>query len=713
MKKLSLYWMSCIATLLASIAIVASCNKKFDEPPTFEEPNVNVNCSIRALKSLHTKDNFEQIMGDTIISGIVVADDKSGNFYKSLVIQDASGGITVRLDGTGLAGNYPVGRRIYIKCKGLYLGDYGGLIQIGGGVDLTDPTRPELSPIASSLFDKYILKGSLGNAVTPRQVSLAQLTTNIQDSFQSTLIQIADCEFAAADTNKTWGDITLATSARNFTIRSCSNSGSIVLRNSSYASYSGQSVPNGNGSLVGIYNIFGSTRQIQVRDTADARFNGARCGSGPATSINIADLRGLFSGTSVTIPNGRKISGVVISDRSTGNLVGQNVVIQQGNGLAGIVVRFTATHALNLGDTVEVNVSGQLLEEFSGTLQVNNVDTSLVTRLGSGRTITPRIVTLAQLNTQANFNNWESTLVEVANVSFSPAGAWSANSGNTTITDATGTIIAFTRTSATFANIPKPTTAVTYVRGVVGEFNTTKQIQLRNATTDLGTATSGGGGGGGGTGSGISLTTSPVTLNFDGIGSGLPTGVTVKTGISGTSLGTDGTFTQAVPATLNSWTNVSAGFKNLASADGLTATADQTTQDNATDRALGLRQTSATDVGVGFVFELTNTTGRNNLVMNFKLQSLDPSSPRTVTWKVQYAVGDNPAAGDFVDVTNVTGTLTTGNSLFSNNTINATFPAAVNNQSTKVWVRIVALTASTGSGNRPTTAIDDVVFTWN
>ncbi|MFN4006038.1 MAG: DUF5689 domain-containing protein [Chitinophagaceae bacterium] len=709
MKKLSLYWISCMATVLASIAIVASCNKKFDEPPTFEEPNVNVNCSIRALKSLHTKDNFEQIMGDTIISGIVVADDKSGNFYKSIVIQDASGGITVRLDGTGLAGNYPVGRRIYIKCKGLYLGDYGGLIQLGGGVDLTDPTRPGLSPIASSLFDKYILKGSIGNAVTPRQVSLAQLTTNIQDSFQSTLIQIADCEFAAADTNKTWGDITLATSASNFTIRSCSNSGSIVLRNSSYASYSGQRVPKGNGTLVGIYNIFGSTRQIQVRDTADARFNGPRCGSGPATSINIADLRGLFSGTSVTIPNGRKISGVVISDRSTGNIVGQNVVIQQGTGLAGIVVRFTTTHTLNLGDSVEVNVSGQLLEEFSGTLQVNNVDTSVVTRLGSNRTITPRVVTLAQLNTQANFNNWESTLVEVANVSFSPAGAWSANSGNTTVTDATGTIIAFTRTSATFANQIKPTTAVTYVRGIVGEFNTTKQIQLRNTTTDLGTATSGGGGGGG-TGSGINLTTSPVTIDFDGIGNGLPAGVTVKTGVSATSLGNDAVLTTA----LSLWSNVTGAFKNFASADGLTSTSDQAAQDASSDRALGIRQTSGVgDPGAAFVFEIANTTSRNNITMSFKLQNLDVAITRTTTWRLQYAIGDNPAAADFQDIVNVTGNLIVGNSTFTSNNITAILPTAASNQSTKVWVRLVALTATSGSGSRPTTAIDDVVFTWN
>ncbi|MEN9497123.1 MAG: hypothetical protein RL750_22, partial [Bacteroidota bacterium] len=72
-------------------------------------------------------------------------------------------------------------------------------------------------------------------------------------------------------------------------------------------------------------------------------------GPDPANLMNISDLRALYTGSTTSAPNNRKITGIVISDRTTGNLNGQNIYLQQGNGLAGICVRFTAAHAFNLG----------------------------------------------------------------------------------------------------------------------------------------------------------------------------------------------------------------------------------------------------------------------------------------------------------------------------------------------------------------------------
>lgn len=704
-------WQLALSLVVATAMVVIACNKNFDEPPTFEEPNVNVNCSIRALKSRHVKDGYERIEGDTIISGIVVADDRSGNFYKSLVIQDGSGGITVRLDGIGLFNNYPVGRRIYIKCKGLYLGDYGGLIQLGASVDLSDPSRPSLDPIASSLFDKYVLKGSLGNAVQPRQVTTAQLTTNIYDTLQSTLIQLVGYEFGNADTSKTFGDITLASSALNYTIRGCGGN-PIVLRNSSYASFAGLNMPNGNGNITGVFNIFGSTRQIQIRDTADVQFGGARCGSGPATLESISALRARYNGSAVvTVPNGIKITGVVITDYTTSNLVAQNFVLQQGNGLSGITVRLDGSHDFALGDSVDVTVGGGSLSEFAGLLQVN-VPSSAVTRISTGKSIAPRVTTIASLLT--NFEAWESTLVRINDVGFAPAGTWGSNGGNTTITDASnGTINLFTRSSAAFSTIAKPAGA-TFVMGVTGQFSNSSgpnfQIQLRNATADLGTPTSGGGGTGGGGGtpaSGIALTTSPVTYTFDDVASGLPTGISVRTQSTATALGTEVTPTLTKVA----WNNSTGAFKNFASADGLAATSDVAAQDASIDRVIGLRQTgSFGDPGAAFVFQLANTTGRNAVSMGFKLQSLDASTGRSIAFRLEYGLGDSPTS--FTQFTPSAGALSIAGTTFGNTAIAASLPAAACNQTQKVWIRLVVLDASTGSGSRPSVGLDDLQFTF-
>jgi len=198
----------------------------------------------------------------------------------------------------------------------------------------------------------------------------------------------------------------------------------------------------------------------------------------------------------------------------------------------------------------------------------------------------------------------------------------------------------------------------------------------------------------------VSLTSSPYTENFDAVGNALPAGFSVRTGASTTSLGTTVAFTTAATA----WNNATGAFKNFASATaGATATA--TVQAAATDRALGLRQTAAVGDGNGaFVFQLANTTGKAALKLSFNLQSLDASSPRTATWRVDYGIGATPTT---FTAAPATGNLTTGNSVFTNSVVNVDFGSALDNIANTVWIRIVSITATTGAGNRPSTGIDN------
>jgi predicted extracellular nuclease len=193
------------------------------------------------------------------------------------------------------------------------------------------------------------------------------------------------------------------------------------------------------------------------------------------------------------------------------------------------------------------------------------------------------------------------------------------------------------------------------------------------------------------------------TETFDGIGTALPTGWDVRTGATATALGTTATFSTAAIL----WNNTTGAFKNFASGD----IGQSGTQASATDRALGLRQTgTVAEPGGAFVLQLNNTIGYQNFALSFKLQSLDATSPRTATWRVDYGFGTSPAS--FVAASAV-GTLTTGGSTFSNNTITANLGAALDNQTGPVWIRIVVLTATTGSGNRPSTGIDDFTLTYS
>lgn len=102
-------------------------------------------------------------------------DDRSGNYYKTLVIQDATGGIEVKFDGY-LYNQFPVGRQVYIKCKGLVLTDYAGLTQLAGSVVEENGQKRSIG-LTEAQVRTAVLKGTLGNARRPKWYRSANSTT--------------------------------------------------------------------------------------------------------------------------------------------------------------------------------------------------------------------------------------------------------------------------------------------------------------------------------------------------------------------------------------------------------------------------------------------------------------------------------------------------------------------------------------------------------
>ncbi len=69
---------------------------------------------------------------DVIIKGIVTSSDIDGNIYKYITIQEPGGrAIKISIDAAGLSALYPLGQRVWVKCNGLYMGNYAQSPQIG------------------------------------------------------------------------------------------------------------------------------------------------------------------------------------------------------------------------------------------------------------------------------------------------------------------------------------------------------------------------------------------------------------------------------------------------------------------------------------------------------------------------------------------------------------------------------------------------------
>ncbi|WP_246604588.1 nuclease [Chloracidobacterium aggregatum] len=192
----------------------------------------------------------------------------------------------------------------------------------------------------------------------------------------------------------------------------------------------------------------------------------------------------------------------------------------------------------------------------------------------------------------------------------------------------------------------------------------------------------------------------PYVETFDGIGSGLPSGWTVNTGATATSLGTPASFS----TTPIDWANTSGAFKNFASANnaGFNASTPAATQNSAPDRALGIRQTGTFgDPGAAFTYQ-RDTTGETIDTVSFDAQMLSVQ-PRSTTWTLQYGVGAAPTS--FVTLATYTDPGTWGNTNISV-TLSTVQSADVSNKPS-VFFRIVALSGSTGSGNRDSFGIDN------
>lgn len=464
------------------LIIPMSCvDLEFDEPPAGgEDPNLPVNITIAELKSRHTLEQYEEITDDVTFQGLVISNDAAGNFFKQLVIQDATGGIEMRIEMTDLNNLYPVGRKVYVKAKGLWLGDYNGLIQLGAGEGVDDQGRPELIRIPESLIDQYIVGATYGNDVTPKTLTIDDLTFNAQDSLVSTLVRFEGMQFIAADAGEIYAVFEVNT---NRELENCSNQ-RLILRTSGYSSFASDSTPLLNGTITGILSIFIDTYQLTIRDLDDVAMEGERCGGGTGGAlVPIDTMRELYPGSTITL-GANRIKGIVISDYESNSVTGKNLYVEDETG--GIVLRFTATHFFPLGAEITVDVTGGLLGEFNGLLQIDGLPTSAVTTEGFQGVVTPRVATVNEILTNAE--EWESTLVTINDATFTSDGP---TYGDTiVVTDATGSMVLFTRVEAYFSHTVFPTNPVS-VTAILSEHNT-PQLIMRH----LSDVTGGGSGGG-------------------------------------------------------------------------------------------------------------------------------------------------------------------------------------------------------------------------
>lgn len=125
--------------VMATIAFTA-CMNDFDTPHfdtplygnnTIGEPNTTIAEFKEKYRAQLLAAAPTEITENIILRGVVVANDETGNVYKQIVINDGTDAIIIGINTSGLYAALPIGQMIALDCKGLYMGGYCYLPQIG------------------------------------------------------------------------------------------------------------------------------------------------------------------------------------------------------------------------------------------------------------------------------------------------------------------------------------------------------------------------------------------------------------------------------------------------------------------------------------------------------------------------------------------------------------------------------------------------------
>ncbi len=257
-----------ILTLIFTISVMLflnSCVKeKFDSPAfTKPVPGSSANTTIAALNQFYADSlnpGFGMIHQDFIIEGVVCGNDESGNIYKNLYIQDSTGGIDIAINKSGLYTSYRIGQKILVKCQGLYLGNYGGVPELGYIYHAqSGDAIGRIEPIL--IKDHFFCDDYPQTPPVPKLKTIAGLTS----ADYSTLIKLDSVFFINTDAGQVYADPHYSSTDRTLMDK---NGSIIIVRTSSYANFAGKLTPSKMCSVVGIYSYF-SSGQLFIRDTND------------------------------------------------------------------------------------------------------------------------------------------------------------------------------------------------------------------------------------------------------------------------------------------------------------------------------------------------------------------------------------------------------------------------------------------------------------
>lgn len=246
--------------LLTGLALLAltACMNDFDEPVFTNPPYGNnsigtPNMTISEFKEKYRSELLAatptEITEDIILKGVIVGNDETGNIYKQLVINDGNDAIIIGVNTSGLYATLPIGQMIAINCKGLSMGGYCYLPQIGVPYN-TEKYGIQIGRMSKEVFEEHIkLIGTPGEfgEQTPLEITEEYLANKANKDLCPTYARLTNVEFEEANGTELYApDEEIA--ERHVKI----GSEEIIFRISNYADFAKMVLPTGKLDITGV-----------------------------------------------------------------------------------------------------------------------------------------------------------------------------------------------------------------------------------------------------------------------------------------------------------------------------------------------------------------------------------------------------------------------------------------------------------------------------
>ena len=355
-------------------------------------------CDDNALETTHTMEQIKGMAGfgvrefteDVVISGYVVSSDRDGNFYKTLMLQDAlenpMSALRFAVDHTEYHATYELGRKVFVKLKGLAIGYHYGHLTIG------ESRGSALENISSFLMEQHFLKNCERGMMVPKTSRFSQL--NEEDT--GMLLGFPEVQFHPQELQKTYANTdntqTVELKLQQWT-SNCSGQEEIILKNSGFTNFKSQQIPSKKGELTAVLEKRYGDYYLVVRSTKDVFFEEVRCEESTSLepTITMTDLRAKYEGKLLEFGVDKNfiLEGFVISSDEEGNF--NNEIFLQDtaeNPTAGIRILIELENYFEkyaMGQKVYVKLNKLYMDRVNGKLTVGIYKKGSVGEISEGQ----------------------------------------------------------------------------------------------------------------------------------------------------------------------------------------------------------------------------------------------------------------------------------------------------------------------------------------